>query len=133
MWSSTAPIGLEVAPVSDRIPNASGFVKAGDPQALTRLLDLAEFKVTGVEYDARLGCLIVLCQHVWDVAVCPDCQHLSTQVHQYHRRVVRDLAWAGHCCYLKFSARRFQCAHCRRPFAVLAERPKEALEAYLDT
>jgi transposase len=102
--------------VSDSIPNGSWFVKAGDPQALSRLLDLDEFRVTGLEYDDRLACLVVLCEHVWDVAVCPNCQQLSTQVHQYHRRVVRDVAWAGHVCYLEFAARRFKCAHCRRPF-----------------
>ena len=90
---------------------------AGPPQALTRLLNLAEFRVTGVAYDDRLERLIVLCQHVWDVAVCPDCQQLSTHVHQYHRRVVHDLAWVGHSCYLEFSARCFTCEHCRRPFA----------------
>ena len=102
MWISTIPIYLEVAPVSDSIPNASWFVKADDPQALTRILGLSEFRVTGVEYDDRLDRVIVFCQHVWDVAQCPDCQQLSTHVHQYHRRVVHDLAWVGHACYLEF-------------------------------
>lgn len=116
MWISTIPIYLEVAPVSDSIPNASWFVKADDPQALTRILGLSEFRVTGVEYDDRLDRVIVFCQHVWDVAQCPDCQQLSTHVHQYHRRVVHDLAWVGHACYLEFAARRFSCEYCRRPF-----------------
>ena len=75
MGISTIPICLEVDPESDSLPNASWFVKAGDPQALrrpagppqalSRLLDLAEFRVTGVAYDDRLERLIVLCQHVW--------------------------------------------------------------------
>ena len=102
--------------MSDSIPNASWFVKADDPQALTRILGLSEFRVTGVEYDDRLVRVMVLCQHVWDVAQCPDCQQLSTHVHQYHRRVVHDLAWVGHACYLEFAARRFSCKYCRRPF-----------------
>lgn len=105
----------------DSIPNASWFVKADDPQALTRLLGLSEFMVSGVEYDDRLDCLIVFCQHVWDVALCPKCQQPSTHVHQYHRRVVRDLAWGGRRCYLEFSARRFKCDHCRRPFTEVLE------------
>lgn len=105
----------------DSIPNDSWFVKAGDPQALNRLLGLDEFRVIGIEYDDRLTCIVVLCEHVWDVAVCPRCQQLSDQVHQYHRRVVRDVAWAGHVCYLEFSARRFKCAHCRRPFTEVME------------
>jgi transposase len=110
-----------VAPVLDSIPNASWLVKADDPQALTRLLGLSEFMVSGIEYDDRLDCMIVLCQHVWDVALCPNCQQLSTHVHQYHRRVVRDLAWVGRHCYLEFSARRFKCDHCRRPFTEVLE------------
>jgi len=112
---------LEVAPVLDSIPNASWFVKAEDPQALTRLLGLSEFVVSGIEYDERLDCVIVLCQPVWDVALCPNCQQLSTHVHQYHRRVVRDLAWVGHPCALEFSVRRFKCDHCRRPFTEVLE------------
>jgi transposase len=107
--------------VSDSILNGSWFVNAGDPQALSRLLALDEFRVTGLEYDDRLACLVVFCEHVWDVAVCPHCQQLSTQVHQYHRRAVRDVAWAGHACYVEFAARRFKCAHCRRPFTEVLE------------
>jgi transposase len=121
MWISTSQTYLEVAPVLDSIANSSWFVNADDPQALTRLLDLAEFTVSGVEYDARLDCMIVLCQPVWDVALCPNCQQLSTHVHQYHRRVVRDLAWVGRPCALEFSVRRFKCAHCRRPFTEVLE------------
>ena len=58
----------------DSIANSSWFVNADDPQALTQLLGLSEFTVSGVEYDARLDCLIVLCQPVWEVALCPNCQ-----------------------------------------------------------
>ena len=63
----------------------------------------------------------MLCQPVWEVALCPNCQQLSTHVHQHHRRVVRDLAWVGPPCALEFSVRRFKGDHCRRPCAEVLE------------
>lgn len=104
------------------IPPDSWQINAGDPRALTRLLDLPDFAVTAVEYDARLDCLVAHCAHVRDVAVCPACGTPSSQPHQYKPRTVRDLALAGRACRLEFTARRFKCAQCRRPFT-------EALEA----
>jgi transposase len=91
-------------------------INASDPAALTRLLDLPDFAVTAVEYDAHLDCLVVRCAHIRDVAVCPACGTLSAHAHQYKPRTVRDLALAGHPCRLEFAARRFKCAQCRRPF-----------------
>ena len=91
-------------------------INASDPVALTRLLDLSDFAVTAVEYDAHLDCLVVRCAHMRDVAVCPACGTLSAQAHQYKPRAVRDLALAGHACRLEFTARRFKCVPCRRPF-----------------
>ena len=100
----------------DTIPPESWRINAGDPAALTRLLDLPDFAVTAVEYDARLDCLVVRCAHIRDVAVCPACGALSAQAHQYKPRTVRDLSLAGRACRLEFAARRFKCGQCRRPF-----------------
>jgi transposase len=84
--------------------------------ALTYLLDVPEFTVTGLEYDGHLDLLLVMCQPRYDVAVCPTCDTLSAQVHHRKERWVRDVPWAGKRCTLVIPVRRFKCARCRRPF-----------------
>lgn len=49
-------------------------------------------------------------------ARCPRCGRSSKSVHQYHKRVVRDLEILGKKCYLIFEIRRFDCCFCERPF-----------------
>lgn len=121
----------------DSVAEASWQVKSHDPEALTRLLGLPEWVVTGMEYDDRLDCLMIQCEPAWDWAVCPRCGRPSPHPHQYQRRTVRDLPMAGHGCYLEFAARRFNCEPCRRAFTESLEwvaphgRCTRRYEAYL--
>jgi transposase len=103
------------------IPPTSWQVNATDPLALTRVLGLPEFVVTALEYDERLDCVVVRCDHVRDTARCPGCGTWSPHPHQYESRAVRDLALAGRRCSLEFASRRFKCTHCRRPFTEVLE------------
>lgn len=103
------------------IPRDSWRLNAGDPHALTRLLDLPEFVVTALEYDDRLDRVLVRCRQVHAAAVCPACGSVSAHPHQYEWRTVRDLPVAGRACYLEFPSRRFKCARCRRPFTEVLE------------
>ncbi len=98
------------------IATESWQVNADDPVALTTLLALPELSVTRLEYDANRDLLLVLCHPQDDVAVCPTCDSVTTQVHDRQERWVRDLPWAGNHCALVIPARRFRCDHCRRPF-----------------
>jgi transposase len=98
------------------ISSESWQVNADDPEALTALLDLPEFTVTRLEYDAHLDLLLLVCEPQYDVAVCPTCDTVSAQLHDTTERRVRDLPWAGKRCALVLPARRFKCARCRRPF-----------------
>lgn len=98
------------------IPTDSWQVNANDPLALTELLGLPEFQVTGLEYDLHLDMLLVFCTVVSDVAVCPDCGTFSSHPHDSQQRLVRDLALAGKPSYLVIPARRFKCPDCRQPF-----------------
>ena len=107
--------------MSSSIASESWQVNADDPLALTYLLGLPAWPVTEVEYDAHLDLLLVFCQPVYDVAVCPTCETLSAQLHDTQERWVRDLPWAGKRCTLVISARRFKCARCRRPFTERVE------------
>jgi len=103
------------------IPPDSWQINATDPQALTRLLALPEFVVRALEYDERLDCLVVLCEHAHDSARCPTCGTRSARPHQYEPRTVRDLPVVGRVCYLEFAGRRFTCPQCRRPFTEVLE------------
>lgn len=86
-------------------------------ETLTALLDLADFVVVGHEQDSEYERLFLFCAARYDWALCPDCGTLSRQVHQYERRVVRDLAAWGMACYLEFEQRRFKCEVCGVPFS----------------
>lgn len=90
----------------------SWYVNANDPDALTYLLGLSEFRVAGIEYDAMFACLVIISEPVSPQASCPNCGHMSRRVHQYHRRAVRDFSMAGRETYIEFSLRRFKCQPC---------------------
>ena len=98
------------------IATESWQVNANDPLALTYVLDLPEFTVTRLEYDAHRDLLLVFCHPRYDLAVCSTCDTVSAQVHDRKERWVRDVPWAGKRCALVIPARRFKCARCRRPF-----------------
>jgi transposase len=50
-------------------------------------------------------------------ALCPDCQQISTQVHDTaEAQTLRDLPMWGRQCWLRYAPRRFACAACGRTF-----------------
>jgi len=100
----------------ESIPQDYWRVRADDPLALTKILDLPGMIVTRLEGDAQKERLIVFCTQDFDVAMCPTCHRLSTQIHDYSHRCVRDLDWAAWTCHLEFEARRFYCRKCDGPF-----------------
>ena len=100
----------------ESIPQDYWRVRADDPLALTKILNLPAMIVTGLEADAQKERLIVFCKQDFDVAMCPVCHRLSTHVHSYSHRCVRDRDWANWTCHLEFEARRFYCQTCDCPF-----------------
>ena len=91
-------------------------IQADDPLALTHCLHLPALVVTQLTFLRTLGWLLIAVHSPAPTAPCPRCGQVSTQVHQYHTRLVRDLAWADLRCVLHLVRRRFKCATCRRPF-----------------
>ena len=81
---------------------------------LSKLLGLAEFKVTHFEVEGRK--LHLKCEHREQVAICPGCRELSTKLHQCKEREVRDLSIMGRRVILHFPNRRFWCECCKSPF-----------------
>jgi transposase len=98
------------------LPTESWQVDAKDPNALTRLLNLPQIKVKSLRYEGDTQRLYVICEHTVHIACCPACQKISSAIHQYQQRQVRDLPWSGRHCLIEFSTRRFWCQHCQCPF-----------------
>ena len=86
-------------------------------QVVTELLNLEALDVVGQNYD-REQCLHELyCVPRWDVALCPECLHISEQVHDYPgQRRIHDAPLRGEKVVLVFDSKRFYCSHCKRPF-----------------
>lgn len=52
-----------------------------------------------------------------EAAVCPDCQQVSTQIHDTAEpQMIRDLAMWDRQCWLRYAPRRFACATCHKTF-----------------
>ena len=99
---------------SIRVSQSKG--KAGH-MALTELLGLKDFQVIGYEIYEPEHQLILLCEVVHQVAICPDCQQPSTAIHEYKPQLVRDVTVFGLECCLDYVRRRFKCHQCKKPFS----------------
>lgn len=56
------------------------------------------------------------------VGSCPDCGHISKQVHdESEAQMIRDLSIAERQCYLVYRARRFKCEYCKKTFVERVE------------
>lgn len=83
---------------------------------MTRILALPDVEVTGVEHDPTAGTLTLHGRVCSGVVACPTCGAQTLTLHQYHRRPVRDLPWAGHRTVLLLTRRRWRCAACAQVF-----------------
>jgi transposase len=77
---------------------------------------LEDLRVVGYERDEHVGEIVWLCEVKHAVAVCPECQEVSSQIHDRHIRVKRDLPVFGLHSYLEYEHRRFWCHRCAKPF-----------------
>ena len=70
--------------------------------------------VQAVSYQRTSAERIDVCiESQFDVAVCPPCQQVSTQMHDTAEpQTLRDLAIWGRQCWLRYAPRRFACATC---------------------
>lgn len=83
---------------------------------LNKLLGLFDLEVTGSEFSSKEQVILYVESSV-PVASCPDCGHISRQVHDWSDvQMIRDLPIAERRCYLSYRARRFKCEHCEKTF-----------------
>ena len=82
---------------------------------LTKLLGLPEFVVTAYTFQEDSSILLDV-KHRHKVAVCPECERVSSEVFEYEERIVRDCSVFDRHCYQRFQGRRFSCGCCGKPF-----------------
>jgi len=84
-------------------------------EILTQILNIPNYEVVDVETNDEQITLDI--QSTMEGAKCPRCKTYSSDLHENHPRIVRDLPISGKACYLRFSRRRFFCPKCRDPFS----------------
>lgn len=88
------------------------------PETLTALLDLPELRVVGfaIETEAETKYLHLFCEHIHEVALCPDCGEVMARGYDSESRSVRHLDIWGMRTIIHFPRRRFGCTVCDKPF-----------------
>ena len=83
---------------------------------LEQLLGLSHLTITECELPNATTVILDI-KPILTVALCPDCSHPSTGLHDYDEpRLIRDLSLWGRHCFLRLRGRRFECEHCGHPF-----------------
>jgi transposase len=80
----------------------------------TRLLDIQELIVVDVEIKENE--VILNCKNRFDYSVCPDCDNISSTLHENIQKCIRDVPLSGKRCFIQFTHRRFFCEGCRNTF-----------------
>lgn len=84
-------------------------------EILTQILNIPNYEVVGFETNDEQ--IILDIQSTMKGAKCPRCKTYSSDFHENHPRIVRDLPISGKACYLRFTRRRFLCPICHNPFS----------------
>ena len=100
----------------ESIPQAGARINPGDPTAFTQVLALPDVEVTALERAADPPQLTLHCRVRPHPVACSRCGAPTTAAHQYHRRLIRDYAWAGTPTYLRLTRRRLRCGACAHVF-----------------
>jgi transposase len=82
---------------------------------LTQLLNLPGMEVEDYQ---DLGDRLILEVEAYSASsVCPRCGQTSSQLHQNHGHLVRDLSLGERQVWLKLNRRQFKCGKCQKPFS----------------
>lgn len=82
---------------------------------LTDLLGLKGIEVEA--YRDHANGLLLEVEAKSESATCPRCGKVSSQVHQNHGHLVRDLNISERPVWLKVNRRQFKCQTCQKPFS----------------
>ena len=83
---------------------------------LNKLLNLEKLQIKRTEFTGE-DQVTMYVESKLTVAVCPDCNQISTKVHdKSEEQIIRDLTIADRRCHLNYRARRFDCKQCNKTF-----------------
>ena len=81
---------------------------------ITKLLDIQELIV--IDIEIKKDEVILKCKNRFDYSVCPDCDYISSTLHENIQKCIRDVPLLGKRCFIQFTHRRFFCEKCRDTF-----------------
>ncbi len=88
-------------------------------QLLTETLGLEDLDIVKSERYPEEKSLVLYCVPRWGVDVCPECNHLATQIHDYPKqRIIHEAPVRGYQTTLVFDALRLQCDYCHNVFTL---------------
>lgn len=83
---------------------------------LNEMLDIEKLHVVRSEFAGKER-INLFVESTLSVASCPDCGHITDQVHDLSEvQMIRDLPIGKRRCYLSYRARRFKCERCDKTF-----------------
>jgi transposase len=86
-------------------------------KSLTEVIGLQDVVIVSHEFDEINERKRLICVPRWPVAVCPECSHLSSTIHDYpNQRTIHDSPIGGCPVVLVFDSRRFECSACGNIF-----------------
>ena len=132
-----APFIKDAAKAVKRI-SQSEFTRVTD-DTLTELLGIATLFVQmyALRREGDQEVLHLHCAHRQEMALCPHCGSVATDVHQEEPRCIRHLDVWGKKTFLHFPCRRFKCDQCGKvfseqlPFVDSHRRQSKAFEMYV--
>jgi len=81
---------------------------------ITKLLDIQELIV--IDIEIKKDEVVLKCKNRFDYGVCPDCDYISSTLHENIQKCIRDVPLLGKRCFIQFTHRRFFCEKCRDTF-----------------
>lgn len=88
-------------------------------ESLTKALGLKDLDVVKQEWDEQGQRLLLYCVPSWGVGLCPQCGHLSTDIHDYpEQRQIDDAPLRGQKTQLVFDVHRLRCEVCKCVFTL---------------
>ena len=102
-------------------------------ETMSKLLGVKGIRIKryGIEKREKEEILHLYSEAEHEIAICPRCGKISTEVHEEEERCVRHLEIWGKRTYIHFESRRFQCEGCQKPFteelAWLEKRRRETI------
>ena len=87
---------------------------------IQKILNLPSIKVSNY-YFITDNELLIEVDNISNKSVCPHCGNISSNLHQNHWSLVRDIPMSNYDVFLKINRRRFKCVQCQKVFSEILD------------